>query len=78
MVWYGWCVILQKPTIQFSFYSYNCQLQSFIVLLKMLFFGCCECCSVLQNSIEIHIHHIQNGLTQIGNLHAFAISQDTT
>jgi hypothetical protein len=31
--------------------------------------------SIFQNTVEIHIHHIQNGLTQTGNLHAFAITQ---
>lgn len=35
-------------------------------------------CSSFQNNVEIHISHIQSGLSQMGNLHAFASSvQDT-
>jgi len=49
-----------------------------VVLRECSVVGLCDCCSVLQNSVELHIHHIQNGLTQIGNLHAFAISHDST
>jgi hypothetical protein len=30
--------------------------------------------SVLQNNVEIHVNHIQSGLSQIGNLSAFASS----
>ena len=29
-------------------------------------------CSCFQNNVEIHINHIQSGLTQMGNLSAFA------
>ncbi|ESO10074.1 hypothetical protein HELRODRAFT_167921 [Helobdella robusta] len=34
--------------------------------------------SVFQNSIEIHMNHIQSGLTQAGNLHAFTASSSTS
>lgn len=33
---------------------------------------------VFEDSVEIHINHIQSGLTQLGNLHAFAASAATT
>lgn len=29
-------------------------------------------CSAFKNNVEIHINHIQSGLSQMGNLHAFA------
>ena len=28
--------------------------------------------SCFQNNVEIHVAHIQSGLSQLGNLHAFA------
>ncbi|XP_074659889.1 protein lin-9 homolog [Tubulanus polymorphus] len=28
--------------------------------------------SVFQNNVEVHVNHIQSGLTQLGNLHAFS------
>ncbi|XP_059170889.1 protein lin-9 homolog [Physella acuta] len=31
--------------------------------------------NVFQNNVEIHINHIQSGLSQMGNLHAFAASK---
>ncbi|GFO41723.1 Lin-9-like protein [Plakobranchus ocellatus] len=31
--------------------------------------------NVFQNNVEIHINHIQSGLSQMGNLHAFAASR---
>ncbi|CAL1535985.1 unnamed protein product [Lymnaea stagnalis] len=33
--------------------------------------------NVFQNNVEIHINHIQSGLSQMGNLHAFAASSRT-
>ncbi|KAI8783972.1 protein lin-9 [Biomphalaria glabrata] len=33
--------------------------------------------NVFQNNVEIHINHIQSGLSQMGNLHAFASSSRT-
>ncbi|BFZ15581.1 hypothetical protein BsWGS_18620 [Bradybaena similaris] len=33
--------------------------------------------NVFQNNVEIHINHIQSGLSQMGNLHAFAASNRT-
>lgn len=30
--------------------------------------------SAFQNNVEIHINHIQSGLSQMGNLHAFSSS----
>lgn len=34
-----------------------------------LLFGFFSC---FQNNVEIHVAHIQSGLSQLGNLHAFA------
>ncbi|RUS74508.1 hypothetical protein EGW08_017739 [Elysia chlorotica] len=34
--------------------------------------------NVFQNNVEIHINHIQSGLSQMGNLHAFAASRTKT
>ncbi|XP_005108172.1 protein lin-9 homolog [Aplysia californica] len=34
--------------------------------------------NVFQNNVEIHINHIQSGLSQMGNLHAFAASSSST
>lgn len=39
--------------------------------------SCSICCSVFQNNVEIHVNHIQSGLTQTGNLQAFASSSST-
>ncbi|KAK2157342.1 hypothetical protein LSH36_193g07037 [Paralvinella palmiformis] len=32
--------------------------------------------SVFEYNVEVHVNHIQSGLTQMGNLHAFATSED--
>lgn len=34
--------------------------------------------SCFQNNVEIHIAHIQSGLSQMGNLHAFAANNTNT
>ncbi|KAK3799651.1 hypothetical protein RRG08_057219 [Elysia crispata] len=34
--------------------------------------------NVFQNNVEIHINHIQSGLSQMGNLHAFAATRTNT
>uniref|UniRef100_A0AAZ3Q147 DIRP domain-containing protein n=1 Tax=Oncorhynchus tshawytscha TaxID=74940 RepID=A0AAZ3Q147_ONCTS len=34
--------------------------------------------SCLQNNVEIHVAHIQSGLSQLGNLHAFAANNTNT
>lgn len=33
---------------------------------------------LFQNKVQIHINHIQNGLSQLGNLHAFTSSQNVS
>lgn len=40
---------------------------------------CVSClCSCFQNNVEIHVAHIQSGLSQLGNLHAFAANNTNT
>ena len=34
-----------------------------------------ENASKFQNAVEVHMHHIQSGLSQMGNLHAFMLPQ---
>lgn len=34
--------------------------------------------SCFQNNVEIHVAHIQSGLSQLGNLHAFAANNTNT
>lgn len=47
--------------VEFHLFSYRC-------ILFMNFY------SAFQNNVEIHINHIQSGLSQMGNLHAFSSS----
>lgn len=35
-------------------------------------------CSCFQNNVEIHVAHIQSGLSQLGNLHAFSANNTNT
>ena len=43
-------------------------------MISNIFLYCCPFCvsSCFQNNVEIHVAHIQSGLSQLGNLHAFA------
>lgn len=47
------------------------------VHLVLMFVLSCLC-SCFQNNVEIHVAHIQSGLSQLGNLHAFAANNTNT
>lgn len=51
-----------------GFVCFNWMHKSWVCLLCRLF--CLRSC--FQNNVEIHVAHIQSGLSQLGNLHAFA------
>lgn len=56
----------------FDFHCGNTQIQLLNMGFNTFFSSFFSSCSCFQNNVEIHVAHIQSGLSQMGNLHAFA------
>lgn len=69
-LWFTWIFILARLTSWFftvELFGHNSYTLGSTFLSFFFSFHSC-----FQNNVEIHVAHIQSGLSQMGNLHAFA------